>query len=94
MKFQQKKQAKHCEKGLLVVKYCENSKAKINKHTVKEKIKNATMKDNGYLQVVLNKNNNSDHRRHRVAEKYLLEDGELVAGKLHKHIHTGEEKRR
>ena len=58
-----------------VVKYCENSKAKINKHTVKEKIKNATMKDNGYLQVALNKNNKSYHKYvHRLVAEAFIEN--------------------
>ena len=56
-----------------IVKYCDDSKSKTNFHTVKEKIKKASLKDNGYLQVQLYKNNRSQslyvHRL--VAEAFI-----------------------
>ena len=39
-------------------------------------------------------NKECDDRRHRVAEKHLLKDRQLVAAELDEHIHAGEEERR
>ena len=56
-----------------VVEYCENSKSKTKWHTVKEKIKDLSIKENGYLQTCLCKNNRCYHKYvHRlVAEAFI-----------------------
>ena len=58
-----------------IVKYCENSKSITNKHTVKGKEKDASIKDNGYLTVSLYKNNKSYNKYvHRLVAEAFIEN--------------------
>lgn len=70
-----------------IVKYCENSKAKTIFHTVKEKIKKPTLKDNGYLQVQLYKNNKSHNLYvHRLVAEAFIENPNYYKTINHKNL--------
>lgn len=70
-----------------VVQYCENSKSITNKHTVKGKDKEPSIKDNGYLTVSLYKNNKKYHKYiHRLVAEAFIENPEGLATVNHKNF--------
>ncbi len=70
-----------------VVKYCENTKSKTDKHTVKEHIKKPTLKENGYLQISLYKNNRGKNLYiHRLVAEAFIDNPKNYKTVNHKNL--------